>query len=65
MSTFHLRIIRAKYTMPTAAEQLKKIADDLIGGELIDFLNAMCEDPDEETRVAAKAYLDSLNQEDA
>jgi|LakMenEpi03Aug12_release.lakeMendotaPanAssembly.Ray.scaffolds.fasta_scaffold3104259_1 hypothetical protein len=51
--------------MPTAAEQLKKIADDLIGGELIDFLNAMCEDPDEETRVAAKAYLDSLNQEDA
>jgi hypothetical protein len=43
-----------------AEGRVKKTADQLIGGELMDYLNSMCEHYDEDTRTAAKAYLDSL-----
>jgi hypothetical protein len=45
-----------------AAGRLKKTADQLIGAELMDYLNAMCDDHnDKYMREAAKAYLSSLN----
>lgn len=43
-----------------AEASLKKTADNLIGGELIDYLNAMCDHYDKNMSEAAKAYLSSL-----
>ena len=45
-----------------AAGRLKKTADQLIGAELMDYLNDVCDDHnDKYMREAAKAYLSSLN----
>lgn len=45
----------------SAEELLKKTADKLIGGELMDYLNDMCVHPDKYMSEAAKAYLSSMN----
>ena len=48
-------------SIPSAEERLKKTAEQLMGGELMEYLNAMCDHYDKNMREAAKAHLDSLN----
>ena len=52
-------IQKEKAPVATAEEKLKHIADQLISGELKDYLDAACEDDDEDMRRAAKEYLQS------
>ena len=45
-------------SLPSAEERLKATADHLIGDELLDYLDAMCDDHnDKYTREAAKAMV--------
>ena len=52
-----------KASVATAVKKMKEIADELICGELKDYLDAVCEDEDEpeDVRAAAREYLSSMN----
>ena len=49
--------IEVRKSIPSAEERLKATADQLMGEELLDYLDAMCEHNDEKMREAAKAMV--------
>ena len=49
--------MEVRNSIPSAEERLKATADQLMGEELLDYLDAMCEHNDEKMREAAKAMV--------
>jgi predicted DNA-binding protein YlxM (UPF0122 family) len=49
--------MEVRKSLPSAEERLKATADQLMGEELLDYLDAMCEHNDKKMREAAKAMV--------
>ena len=49
--------MEVRNSIPSAEERLKATADKLMGDELLDYLDAMCEHSDKKMREAAKAMV--------
>ena len=49
--------MEVRNSIPSAEERLKATADQLMGEELLDYLDAMCEHNDKKMREAAKAMV--------
>jgi hypothetical protein len=49
--------MEVRKSIPSAEERLKATADKLMGDELLDYLDAMCEHSDKKMREAAKAMV--------
>jgi hypothetical protein len=49
--------IEVRKSIPSAEERLKKTVDQLMGDELLDYLDAMCDHDDKKMREAAKAMV--------